>query len=301
MSRDLRTYPPSRRTGRRNFRCRACGMIGWDDRPTPDLDARGQQLTVGLDQVSVEERASWFDERKEETTEEAWISALDVVSRVVGDPTDRRWYDIGTGDGRFLSLARERGFQVRGNDLFEAALEIARAEYDIKIDLGDIRTIDLDQQDVISLWCVIAHNADPYGLLEACRDALRPGGVIYLQTPRRSVVDRAAMGALRATGGRLSHWTDRRVAEHHWLLHTEDSMARALQRLGFVDVHVEPVPYYTRASGDYLTSLGLPDRVGAGLGRAADAVVERGLAPRIVLKAWARKPGELGPPPDPAP
>jgi SAM-dependent methyltransferase len=291
---DLALYPASRRTHRQNFRCRSCGMVGWTDRPTPDLDDNGDAITVGLDMVSVEERNQWFETKSGESGEDLWSSALDTVGRLVGDPTGRRWYDIGAGDGKFLAMARERGYRVRGNDLFAAAPEIARSKYGVDLDLGDLRSFDLEPQDVISLWCVIAHNADPVSLLKAAGDVLRPGGVIYLQTPHRSAVDRAALGALRASGGRASHWTDRRIAEHHWFLHSPTSITRMLEQAGFVDVKVDPIPLYTRSSGEYLRSMGVSGKSADRLGRAVDRAVARGLAPRITLTAYARKPGSLG-------
>lgn len=291
---DLALYPPSRRTHRQNFRCRTCGLVGWTDRPTPDLDEQGDALTVGLDVVSVEQRNEWFETKSGESGEDLWSHGLDIVSRLVGDPRGRRWYDIGAGDGKFLAMARERGYQVRGNDLFAAAPEIARSKYGVELDLGDLRSYELDEQDVVSMWCVIAHNADPVSLLKAAGDVLRPGGVIYLQTPHRSTVDRVALGALRASGGRASHWTDRRIAEHHWFLHSPTSMARMLEQAGFVDVEVTPIAHYTRSSGEYLRSMGVSAQSAARLGRAVDGAVTRGLAPRITLTAYARKPGTLG-------
>lgn len=294
---DLRLYPLSRRTRRQNFRCRECGMVGWTDRPTPDLDHAGEVITVGLDQVSVDERSQWFDTKSAESGEDMWSEAIALVDKLVGDPAGRRWYDIGAGDGKFLAMAREHGYAVRGNDLFEAAPEIARSRYGVQLDLGDLRNLDLEPQDVVSLWCVIAHNHDPLSLLRAVADVIRPGGVIYLQTPHRSAVDRLALRTLAATGGRFSRWTDRRIAEHHWFLHTPRSITRMLEQAGFVDVEVRPVPLYTRSSGEYLRSMGANERAAERLGRGIDAVISRGVAPRITMVAHARMPGTLGPAP----
>ncbi|MCL2541511.1 MAG: class I SAM-dependent methyltransferase [Nocardioidaceae bacterium] len=296
-SSDLALYPVTKRTARVNFRCRVCGMVGWTERPTPDLDEHGDQSTVGLDLVSVEERSKWFDTKSIESGEDLWSRALDTVDGLVGDPAGRRWYDIGAGDGKFLAMARDHGYAVRGNDLFEAAPAIARQKYDVQIDLGDLRTYDLEPQDVVSLWCVIAHNADPVSLLRAAADVLRPGGVIFLQTPHRSAVDRAALRALRASRGRLSHWTDRRIAAHHWFLHSPASITKMLENAGFTDVHVEPVALYTRSSDEYLRSMGVSAGLAKGLGRAADSAVAHGLVPRITMTAYARRPGTLGPSP----
>lgn len=289
-STSLKSYAPSRRTERRNFRCRSCGLLGWSDRADlvmPD--------SVGLDEISVEAREAWIASKRTSTADAAYDEALDRLESRLGDPNGRRIYDIGAGDGLFLAHAAKRGYDVRGNDLIQANVEIAKARYDIPLDLGDISTLELEPVDAVTLWCVIAHVEDPTSLLQHSYDLLGPGGAIFLQTPRRTWVDRAALGVAEAAKGRLTHWSDRRIAPHHWLLHTARSMKATLESLGFVDVEVLPRARYSLDSHTYLRSMGVPSGAARGLAKAADGMIRGGLAPRIVLEAYARKPGALSP------
>lgn len=283
-SEQLRFLPPSHRTGRHNFECRACGLAGWRDRDTlvvPDV--------MSLEEVSAEERAAWFAAKRDDTLQDAWAAALDRITTMLGGAEGRSLYDVGAGDGHFLSVARERGYAVRGNDLFEAAVQIAKEQYDVPVDVGDISGLSLPPQDAITLWCVIAHVEDPATLLRNCRDALRPGGVVFLQTPHRCAADTTALRLLDASGGRISRWVDRRIAEHHWILHTARSLTAALEEAGFTDVHVQPTARYSLAADPYLRSLGAPPRLAHTAGRVADEAIDRGLAPRIVIDAYARR------------
>ncbi|TWG93976.1 methyltransferase family protein [Nocardioides sp. J9] len=287
----LKSYPVSRRTGRSNFRCRSCGLVGWSERAELVLPD-----TVSLDEISVEDRAAWVALKRNHAAEAAQAEVLDeLAARLDGGPQDRLLYDIGTGDAQFLAVARERGFRVRGNDLMEANVALAKRSYDVEVDLGDLSTLDVPEQDAVTMWCVLAHVAEPEALLQSSFDVLKPGGTLFLQTPRRSKVDTAALAVTAAARGRMSRWVDRRIAPHHWHLHTAESMTAALRAVGFVDVEVIPRARYSLNSGAYLASMGVPARAAGAVGRATDRFIDRGWAPRIVLEAYARKPGKLAP------
>lgn len=283
-----RLYPPSRRTGRLNFRCRSCGTAGWAERDDTVLDP------VGLDVISVEERAKWFALKRTDVVRGRWDAVLDRLDERLGGLAGRSLYDVGAGDGHFLAVARERGMTVGGNELLAAAVEIARDEYDVSLDLGDLtRLAGAGQHDAVTMWCVLAHVPHLRETLAATFDRLTPGGVLYLQTPHLCAVDRFALGVLRLAGGRVSRWVDRRIAEHHWILFTADSLRTKLERHGFVDVQVRPKALYSLQAAPYLASLGVRGRTGRLVGRVVDRLLDRGLAPRIVLEAYARKPGRM--------
>ncbi|HWJ09225.1 MAG TPA: methyltransferase domain-containing protein [Nocardioides sp.] len=288
----LKNYRPSRRTGRSNFRCRGCGLVGWSERADLVLPD-----TVSIDEISVEERAAWVASKRNHAAEAAQVEVLDELgARLEGGPEGRLLYDIGTGDGQFLAVASARGYQVRGNDLMEANVALAARSHGVDVDLGDLSTLDVPAQDAVTMWCVLAHVADPEALLRSSFDVLKPGGTLFLQTPRRSKVDTAALKVTAAAGGRMSRWVDRRIAPHHWHLHTAASMTAALRAVGFVDVEVIPRARYSLNSGAYLASLGVPTRAAGAIGRTTDRLIDRGWAPRIVLEAYARKPGTLAAP-----
>jgi hypothetical protein len=84
---------------------------------------------------------------------------------------------------------------------------------------------------------------------------------------------------------------DRRLAGqgHHRILHTSASIKAQLERLGFVDVEVEPRLRYSLTSRAYLASLNPPRWL---LGPAAwllDKAISSRLAPKIVIDVRARK------------
>ena len=285
----LKVYPTTSGAQRTVFICQDCKIAGWRDRDTFELPD-----TVGLEDISYEEHQAWHHSLRN-LSDSQWDLAVEGMIQRIGAPQGRRLYDIGSGDGSFPAKARESGFSVGGNDLLQAAIDLAKDDFDVDLDLGDIAKLDIPLQDIITLWCVIAHVDQPRELLAACFDKLAPGGLLYLQTPHRTGADRTAIGALTLTKGRGGKIVDRRIAQHHWILSTKKSMTAMLTQLGFVDIEVKPVARYSLKVESYAASLGINGTPQKVISRLADAAIKANLAPRIVLDVYARKPGVLAP------
>ena len=97
------------------------------------------------------------------------------------------WLDVGCGDGRFL--ARIAGaFAVTGIDLNARAIEAARRDRGLRdvhpMTLGEFREVFPSRQyDVISLFHVVEHVADPHRFLEQVKACLKPGGSVVVGVP----------------------------------------------------------------------------------------------------------------------
>lgn len=282
----LRHYAPSRRSGQVVVRCRSCGVRALS--VIPDL---GDQSLEHRDAAGVE---AWVERKREGTGAAAWNEAMDHLVSLHGNPTGKRIFDIGAGDGEFLAEARKRGYQVTGNEITPGAVVVAKERYGIDLYLGDISTMSgIPPQDVVTMWCVLAHVVEPDRLLQGVHDVLRPGGVLVMQTPHWGMLDRTARMAHSTTGGRASRLLDRRVGVHHIQLNTKRSITKNLERAGFEVLSVTPRARYTLKTGVYLTSLGVPPRVVRPAAKALDALVEHELMPRIVLDVYARRRGDV--------
>lgn len=284
--------PPSRRTGRRIHHCRRCGAHFW-----PDFqDERRQYADEAQRSMSAENYSDWVDIKRETAGPEAWRAALTWITEALGSrggETDAPvLYDVGAGDGQFLSIARdEAGFRVSGNEIVAGAVELARERYGVDLDLGDLAELaHREDADVVTMWCVLAHVPNGDDLLRDSLTMLRPGGVLFLQTPHWTGADGAANALKRATSGRFSAIPDRRIAEHHWILHTRRSITALLTRLGYTDVVAEPKLRYTLTSRAYLASMNPPAWTLTPASWLLDKAVSSRLAPRIVLDVRARKP-----------
>lgn len=100
-------------------------------------------------------------------------------------------FDTGCGAGHFLSVARERGWEVYGNEFSPAAVEICRSKGIAMVEgaLSDPKTLpDGFEQlkgcfDIVTSFEVLEHVNTPIEDLRALHSLLRDGGLLYLTTP----------------------------------------------------------------------------------------------------------------------
>ena len=287
----VRTGPASTATGRQITACRDCGAHYWSDHESAErLDAMAIQEDMSADDYS-----DWVSIKRDQAGPDAWRSAIGWILEALprrADAADRPViYDVGAGDGQFLSIARDEfGFDVTGNEVVPGAVKLAAERHGVTLDLGDLATLGHDSaMDAATLWCVLAHVTDGDQLLRDVHRILKPGGVLFLQTPHWTAADGAANGLKRLTGGRVSKVPDRRIAQHHWILHTRRSITAQLERLGFTDVVAEPKLRYTLTSRAYFASMNPPEWTIGPASWLLDKAVASRLAPRIVLDVRARR------------
>lgn len=119
-----------------------------------------------------------------------------------------RLLDVGCGNGAFLELARDAGYDVVGIDVADAAIARGRARgFDVRA--GDLREpgcLGTARFDVITFWDVVEHLPDPRSFLQRAYELLNPDGHVLIKTPRTSaatvrvsaVVPRSAGALLQA-------------------------------------------------------------------------------------------------------
>lgn len=112
--------------------------------------------------------------------------------------------DIGCGEGTFLEVAQQRGWQVSGIEVTRSALELAgdRVGKDKVFEGFQSAGFDDNLFDLITLWDVIEHLPYPVDTLSKACQVLRPNGIITIVTPNvKSLIHRIAHCAYRLTFG----------------------------------------------------------------------------------------------------
>jgi 2-polyprenyl-3-methyl-5-hydroxy-6-metoxy-1,4-benzoquinol methylase len=135
--------------------------------------------------------------------------------------------DVGCGNGGFLCLAKEIGWQVYGIDMDPKAVEMARSR-GLNVECGGIELLSHESQkyDVITLSHVIEHVHDPLDLLHQLYRLLKPGGVLWIETPN-----------LRSLGYKYfkSSWRGLE-SPRHLVLFDSISLIDILSKVGFISI-----------------------------------------------------------------
>lgn len=155
------------------FRCARCAFIFL--RPVPTDLGRYYPRTYYDVPKSENELATRATELQ------SW--KLDLVRRHV---SSGRLLEIGPAYGLFAYLAKKSGFDVSVIEMDPRCCAFLRETVGVDV-IESADTVgslgELPAFDVIVLWQVIEHLLDPWSVLAAAAERLRPGGVLILDTP----------------------------------------------------------------------------------------------------------------------
>lgn len=142
-----------------------------------------------------------------------------------------RVLEVGSAAGFFLRAMRDRGYDVHGVEVSRYVAEFARDELGIEtVFNGRLADAPLEPEsfDVVAMWDVIEHLADPIAELERMRALMRPDGALFIQTQDVSALTARVLG---------KKWLHFKQLEH--IYHFDPrTIQRALDRAGFEIVHV---------------------------------------------------------------
>ena len=193
-----------------------------------------------------------------------------------------RLLDFGCGHGFFLSLLDGR-WDACGVEPARAAARYASETLGQKAYCGYVDEIDFDEGsfDVVTMFHVLEHVAEPKAELSYVNRLLRPGGYVYIEVPD--------------FGSVLSRWRKRRwwyIMRFHTYYFTRQSLVRLLRETGFrvVDIH-RPVKtwsfaYLVRKATAFVPQLALAEKI---LASSAVGAVNINVNPRDILGVIARK------------
>ncbi len=211
--------------------CRYCGYVYANPRwVTGDL----------LDAYQAVEDETYVRERQ--GRELTFRRHLRSLHRLSGPPAGRRLLDVGAYIGVFVEVARESGWDACGVEPSSWAVDVARRR-GLPVVQGTQETIVAPPAsfDVITMWDVIEHVADPAAEMARARELLKPGGLIAVHTMDVESLFARLMG-------RRWPW----LMEMHVHYFSRRTLMQMLQKEGFEVVACGPQGRYLRLG--YLAS-----------------------------------------------
>ena len=158
-------------------------------------------------------------------------------------PQPGRMLEIGCSYGALLKAFRDEGWEVDGVEIDSRAALYARETYGINVVGGTLEQAMPSLRppyDIVMMYHVIEHVADPVAFLHQLRSLLSDDGVLVLKTPN------AASTACRLTNG----WWEWALAPEHVHLYSPTSLEHLFRQTGFASRDVvtrrgdgSPVPY----------------------------------------------------------
>lgn len=127
----------------------------------------------------------------------------DIERRVGGKG---RLLDVGCALGDFVAAAVEAGWDAEGVEISAYAAAEARAR-GLAVRSGTLEELRLPDAsyDIITLYDVIEHVADPLATLHEIRRVLKPGGLLHIVTPNVGGLQARLLGR---------HWYHYKPGEH---------------------------------------------------------------------------------------
>lgn len=151
--------------------CASCGLLFRNPRPTQADIARSYDTGGTF--------SAWQDE--EAARAPMWERRAAIIHRF---KPGGHLLDLGTGDGRFLQLCRDLGYETSGTEISLAGAAYAQKRgFDVR--LGQILEIELPAEsfDIITIWHVLEHVPNPGAVLRKAHSLLRPNGILAVAVP----------------------------------------------------------------------------------------------------------------------
>ena len=157
-----------------------------------------------------------------------------------------RLLELGCGPGKFLGLAKKRGFKVSGIEATEELAQIARTETGSDVIVGDILKADLKEEkyDVIILLDLIDHLQDPVAVLKKYIGALKSDGLLLAFTPNHSsLIVKIARLLYAVSFGIIKKPCDEIFDCLHVIFFNRKNLMRVLEVAGYEVTGHKMIPY----------------------------------------------------------
>jgi 2-polyprenyl-3-methyl-5-hydroxy-6-metoxy-1,4-benzoquinol methylase len=169
----------------RVVRCRSCGLVRTNPRPTPDTigfyypENYGPYLGT---QIRVQQRAEVGPLRK--ALRWLYRRLVRFNTEIVPELPPGRMLEVGCASGSFLAAMAAAGWQVEGIEFSDTAAQRAR-DAGFKVQTGTLESAVANDRsfDLIAGWMVIEHLHDPVAALRKLARWSKPDGRLCLSVP----------------------------------------------------------------------------------------------------------------------
>jgi ubiquinone/menaquinone biosynthesis C-methylase UbiE len=138
--------------------------------------------------------------------------------------------DVGCATGAFLSCAQEAGWDTRGVDVSDFALEVCRTKRNLCVKKGTLEEVNFPERffDVICASDILEHTQNPLSFLREAGRILKDDGILYFALPDFGSLHYQLMSLI----SRFNH-KNYFVLPHHLYHFTSRTLEKLLSKAGF--------------------------------------------------------------------
>ena len=158
------------------LQCRARGLGVTSPAPSAAQLAEFNRSAYGA-----EERAAVYASRSAELKERYAAQ----IARIKRFKPEGALLDVGCNIGIFMKAARDAGFAVTGVEMNSGCAAYGREKFGLDIRHASLEGAAFPEEtfDVVTMFDVLEHVPDPLAFLSVARRALKPGGLLAVQSP----------------------------------------------------------------------------------------------------------------------
>jgi ubiquinone/menaquinone biosynthesis C-methylase UbiE len=150
--------------------------------------------------------------------------------------------DVGCGMGNFMDLAKSNGWEVKGVEISDYAVNYARERFKLDVTKGSLRDARFEREyfDAATMWNVLDQTYDPKADLTELNRILKKGGYLFIRVPNIpfNLMLQKFYNRLRP----LFRGVRRSPSVFHLYSFDKNSIKRLLKSAGFSSVIVKPAP-----------------------------------------------------------
>ena len=207
--------------------CSGCGLIYVDPLPPTDVLEKA---------YSKDYYTPWLTAQRRRRVS-MWKRRLRLLNRLSG--SKGRLLDVGCGEGLFLEIAREDGWEVVGTEFSAFAAELGK-RLGLDVYHGELMDIAFPpgEFDAITMWHVLEHTRDPVRVLKEARRILKGDGILIVAVPNLDNIPFQLV--YRLVRGRRMALFDPGARELHLYHFRPSTIRRILEGSGFEVIRVLP-------------------------------------------------------------
>ncbi len=152
---------------------------------------------IYVDPLPIEDLAQYYRDEYRVSYKKAFVPKLKHIHRAGNVALSRlshakgmihsgqKCLDIGAGGGEWVYLMNELGCEAYGVEPNQGYGTFARDKYDVEVFLGMYQDSVFEREsfDVVSLFQVLEHLAEPAGDIRRMAEYLKPGGLFVIEVP----------------------------------------------------------------------------------------------------------------------